>query len=1072
MTRSTPQQLASDPRASAWVAASAGSGKTKVLTDRILNLLLLGFSPERIVCLTFTKAAAAEMAQRLNSRLSMWAFLEISLLTQELESLLGKTPTTDEISRARHLLTAVLETPGGMKIMTIHRFCQSILGRFPLEAAISPKFTILDDQEADELLTRARNRVLTENTVNWATQLLTQHTTDGSFTKALKALSHHSGDLADVIKRFPTSEKQHQFFMDFFEVPETINILHPILPQVLRSHYFLKSEDICALQENAKDHPLVKRWLDEPENRVELYPEYKRVYLTKENKPYKKPPVNDPYEIERILDVHHLITRAELAQRNWAFLALGSACLGAYATLKEQQGFLDFDDLINRTLNLLNKPGVAAWVLYKLDGGIDHLLIDEAQDTSPRQWQVIQALTAEFFTPDKPYRTIFAVGDAKQSIYSFQGARPQEFIKLRHHYAQESQLLGQSWRDVSLDVSYRSTPQILALVDAVFTNDCHNKGVILGSESIQHTPYRRHDKGLVEVWPVISEDPCDEADETGWVLPLEMRRQQTPCETVAQNIAFHIYELLKAGDILPSTKKAIQPRDILILVRKRTSFTNALIRYLQQHKVPVAGADRLLLTSHIAIQDLLALGNFLVLPDDDYSLACVLKSPMIGLTEDDLFELCTLERSNLWLTLLKNNTTSQRLKRAYTFLNDCLDKVDYSTPYELYMHVLTSCREKFIARLGHECNDPIDEFLSQALVFEQKNAATLQGFIASIEAQELEIKRDSADAQRNEVRIMTVHGSKGLQAPVVFLTESLSDRSMMDALLWDVDDAGCARAVFLRPSQDLDTPATSYLKEKVSSVVTQENQRLLYVALTRPQDRLYVCAWQNNAKDPPLTSWYHAISTAMTTLETETCDGVRRFGGVEKGAGIQEYAVRRPLTKPTWLTTPLESEPPAPREKKTLIESDAITRGLVIHKLFEVLPEFPPAKRKAVATRLFPESSQDIEHTLSILNDPTYGHLFEGDSYAEVEISYVENGQTRFGRIDRLTINGDIVSIIDYKTGHKPDTIPSSYRAQLETYASALRTTYPTHTIETYLLWVDVPCIEKVDVRERVTRVA
>lgn len=1050
----TAQALAADPKVSAWVAASAGTGKTKVLTDRILNLLLAGFEPEKILCLTFTKAAAAEMANRLNERLSCWAIASPPELTQDLQILLGCTPTPEIFKRARQLFSCVLDTPGGMKIQTIHGFCQSILGKFPLEAGIAPHFQILDDGRAEKLLKQALNHVLTHSReVVPALSLLSQQMGDKRFSDILDDFHGNRRNFWSVIEAHDGLEGCITTLKEKLQIPDQFDLLDfGLIDRLIESAF----PQVC---QDDDEQPLREKFED-----------YLNQFLTKSSgKPReirKKLDSTQHLEAERVYRFHNTLNALEIAQKTTVLLILASEVLQEYSKQKERVSALDYDDLIDYTKALLNKPGSAAWVLYKLDGGIDHILIDEAQDTSPSQWQIIQSLTEEFLTADKPYRTIFVVGDAKQSIYSFQGASPEEFIRLRQHFAQSSSAMGQTWRDVSLSVSFRSTPAILDIVDDLFSCEIKRQGVAFEEDKIVHHAFRATHPGYVEVWPLLQELE-KEKEQKPWPLPIKRMTDDQPEQRLAQVITRKIQELLSSGRILPSTQHLIQPKDILILVRKRTQFNRFLIQELKNAGIPVAGADRFILTDHIAVMDLLALGEFLILPNNDLMLACVLKSPLVGLSEDELFELAHGRSGTLWGELIQRKENPGAFQRAYTFLQDLLDQVDIIPLYELYHRALTvgQGRHNFIARLGSECEDALDEFLAQAIDFDRENMPSLQGFIQFFKNQVLEIKRDSSDLQNNQVRIMTVHGAKGLQAPIVILSEHVNRRDNIDKLLWEKNQTGQPHMVVLRPSQGEDCPYTVRLKVEQAHREDQEDRRLLYVALTRAQDQLFVCGYQTG-KDIPEDSWYSLILETLKEKTIQKDDGSYRYQPLPDPQIIGVKLDDSPLELlPNWI----KEKPLFPvklgkqREPSSAEKTEAMERGVALHRLFEVLPDFPRGQwATVVETQISNQWKEDIPKVFEILNHPEYSKFFGCQSLAEVSVQGTVDGLPFLGRIDRLVVLEDTIVIIDYKTGVMPDQLPSSYRAQLKSYVDVLAPLYPTHRFKTFLLWVDVPKLVEV----------
>lgn len=1042
------QFLAADPKASAWVTASAGTGKTKVLTDRILNLLLQGFAPERILCLTFTKAAASEMVNRLMKRLAQWVTLPSHELNEELYNLLGADSLSPALlTRARHLFTLVLDAPGGMKIQTIHGFCQSILSRFPLEADIPPQFRVLDDHQAEEIVQEALYAVLKKPTALMETALaiLNPFMGDQRFQTIINDFFQNRTRITDLLAH-------HKTFWDYVR-----NLIH-----------FLEIEAFVQNPEEILDIDLVgrlKRQFVPAEGDFETYVD---TYLTKKWEIRKKIPADQQPQAERILRLVRSLSTLEAAQCTVAVLVLFQGIQEVYQKQKIHRCVLDYDDLIIQTQKLLAQPGIASWVMYKLDGGIDHLLIDEAQDTSTAQWEIIQSLTEEFFTSDKSYRTVFVVGDAKQSIYSFQGASPHEFLRLKNHFAQLSQGSGQNWREITLDLSYRSTTAILEIVDDVFASPQNKQGVSFNDEAVVHRAFRENHPGLVELWPLMGPHEEDKEDlYEKWCLPLERVDRITPQSRLANHLADEIEKWLLSKRILPSTRMPIQPRDILILVGKRTVLVQEIIRSLKKRNIPVSGADRLVLTDHIAIMDLLALGQFVLLPEDDLTLACVLRSPLIGMSEDDLFSLAHGRTGPLWASLSLKAKENAVFEEALLWLKACLRQADLSPVYEFYHWVLSEGegRRRFLSRLGHEPEDVLEEFLAQSLAYDHLHIGSLQEFIHFMSHQSREIRRDTSHTVHNQVRIMTIHGSKGLQAPIVILPDTAeSEAGKPDLILWAED------LVMLRPTQLQDTAATRYFKTKASEAEAEERRRLLYVALTRAQDCLYVGGWTSK-KDLPDDCWYRIL---QNTLNLKCGTHYFSQGYHEQ---ISDFVETEPSPTSSVLPAWAYTQPTGAirkenglKEKKPL-SCAAMERGILIHQFFEFLPQLPQNRRYEAACRIvkkeklnLSEWEKDIQAVLDILDSSVFREIFGPLGLAEVPVSGVVDGVPFQGRIDRLLVTSDTVTIVDYKTDSNPllNTVPSAYVKQLESYATALQLIYPNHQMRKLILWTTGPEIQEI----------
>lgn len=1052
---SYPQKLAASPHVSAWVSASAGTGKTKVLTDRILNLMLNGEDPARILCLTFTKAAATEMQTRLSHRLSAWVQMDDTQLHQSLEDL-WQGPVTPHLQyKARSLFTQILDLPGGIKIQTIHGFCQTVLARFPLEARIPAQFSILDDLTASTLLRRASAKMLHQESQEYPElfDLLALHYKDKKFEETLEDLLSQRRHLRQLRHHSLDSYSQH--LKATLNIPSSLSLLdcqarEALIANASQEGLYDRAGLLTCL--DLKANPILEHWLaSSVEDRVKLYDQYARLFLTADGAISKRPTVKHDGEAERIYRLNDTLNRLEIAQKSLILFVLGTAIYDHYQQQKLSESALDYDDLIEKTINLLNDPELAAWVLYKLDGGIDHILIDEAQDTNPAQWDVIKALMQDFFRPDKPNRTLFVVGDSKQSIYSFQGATPHDFVQLQHFFAQQSQAIGQSWRSVDLSISFRSTPEILNLVDCVFADKTLQEQV-LAESNLVHTPFRQDHQGKVCLWPSLLKSEAEEKDESSsWALPLNRIPDTGLHQQCAQQIAQQINHLLHSGIILPSTKQSIQPKDILILVRQRSDFINHLIRSLKQRHIPIAGADRFLLTSHLAVKDLLSLGQFLLQPLDDLSLATILTSPLIGLTHAELMTLSVDRQGSLWMELVKNSN-SPIYQPAYEWLKEALDKTDYLSPFELFSHILHKLdgKKRILSRLSHEAEDVLDEFLNLLLNLEHQLSPSLELVMGEILAQEYELKRDSADTQHNEVRIMTIHGSKGLQAPVAILIEKFNAKNPPSNILWHHKEQQC-NLLLVNPSKAQDIDFTTTLKSNHLFNEDAEDKRLLYVALTRAQDHLYICGYGDKQ---PKNAWYSLLESKGVPLEECISSAHSSLQHSPGAASVCSSILPEFLGAAVDLNHRLK-----PIEEKEPTTAQA-HRGILIHKLLEVLPDIPPSLWQEKGLQIIQGLTTDLDlqkdcltTTLTLLQTDNLQEFFGQDSIAELEVM-TANGDLI--RLDRVVL-GSTIKILDYKSSQTPPLssthISQAIKQQLEGYKQALTLLYPTHPIDCYVLW-------------------
>ncbi|MGB8841643.1 MAG: double-strand break repair helicase AddA, partial [Aliidongia sp.] len=884
---STPQRRAADSAASIWVAASAGTGKTKVLTDRVLNLLLSGTAPGRILCLTFTKAAAAEMANRLNARLAKWAILADIELRSEIKDITGEFPGPEQYARATQLFARVLDTPGGMRILTIHAFCQSVLRRFPLEAGIPPHFEVMDERSAAELRHETRNRILEQARAAPAGELacalaeILAHTREQGFAELMAALTAERGRLALLLDEaggleaylvrlsallgLAPSDSRTSVLGQF---AEEASFAGPALRRI--AGLLIASKSVT---DRDRGNALAAWLAASPQMRAAEWDIYRNQFLTQKMTPRAtlatKAVLAAESSIEsslaeeqaRVLAMQQRLAALVVHDASGALARFGHGFLVEYEKAKAQRALLDYDDLILATRTLLDRPGVAPWVLFKLDGGIDHILIDEAQDTNPEQWQVVAALAQDFFSGlgarDGP-RTIFAVGDVKQSIFSFQRADPQEFQRMRAHFGAQIQAATQKWAAVPLEISFRSTAPVLEVVDAVFARETARDGVALDGAVIRHRPWRRGHAGRVELWPLLAPDPADAGEP--WVPPVVQQAETAPRAQLAQLIARTVAGWIKSKAELESRGRPIRAGDILVLVRRRGGFVAELLRELKRLDVPVAGTDRMVLTSQLAVMDLMALGRFLLLPEDDLTLATVLKGPLIGLDEDQLFAVAHDRQASLWQALRAHGAPWAMAARET--LSALLARADFVPPHELYAELLGAGggRQRLIGRLGYEAVDAIDEFVNQTLAYERAHVPSLQGFLDWLDSGEAEIKRD-LDAGVDQLRIMTVHGAKGLQAPIVFLPDTVAVPTRLPPLVWPTDDA----AMLWAPGDGAGEPVAAAARSAAQRKRDQEYRRLLYVALTRAEDRLYICGWQSKVTKND-ACWYALIRDGMAQL--------------------------------------------------------------------------------------------------------------------------------------------------------------------------------------------------------------
>ncbi len=1127
------QLKASDPDVSAWVSANAGSGKTHVLTQRVISLLLRGEDPAKILCITFTKAAAANMAARVFDTLAEWTTLDDAALDKKLKAI-GFTSGPAIRARARRLFALALETPGGLKVQTIHAFCTRLLHQFPFEADVAARFAVLDEATEHQLLEKLTLDVMLEGaaqrsgalgralqtaiaaaadqtlhdvireTIGQRDRILQWVTQAGSLDLATEQLSYTLGvDPAETIEDIDERIHSESLFS-----PQDWPDAASVLGQGSKTDC-----DQAALFASLAN-------ISGAERRDVLL----SIFLTKEKSPRtrlatKKIVEANPAFVEKLLAEQQricaLLDRQNAAicrDKTRALLTIAYEIIKRYRTEKDRRGLLDYDDLIEKTLALFRKTS-AAWVLFKLDLGVNHVLIDEAQDTSPKQWEIISTLVSEFTAgagarPIK--RTLFAVGDDKQSIFSFQGAAPEKFAGMQRSFGRDFKAADLEMRAVKLQTSFRSGEVVLKAVDQVFAHQTIYKSLTSDDAGIPpHIALPDTAPGCVDIWPLVNPDARGKP--AGWDAPFDTQTETSPQIRLARRIARNVQLWTAAGT---------KPGDILILVRQRGSLFETIIRALKSAHIPVAGADRLVLTEHIAVMDLIVLADALLLPENDLALATALKSPLFGFNDDDLFKIAwDRGQKSLRTSLIGRSAQDSKFASAAHMIERLTDEARRTSPFTFYAQLLGpgGGRRKFLSRLGPEANDALDEFLNLALDYERRETPSLQGFVAWLRAAQTEVKRDMEQG-RDEVRVMTVHGAKGLEAPIVFLADTTTrptgyhpprliplalNGHETEALVW----AG---------SKTTDPGAVADARKSVLQASENEYRRLLYVAMTRARQRLIICGVGGRPKQDGTVSipdgcWYRLVEEALVTAdqsqsaEVEAEDGDGKIWRYLKSQPLRTHATAarsEPAANslPEWLThdaapEPQRQVPLAPSDawdedgngaatSSGLARKKAIRRGTIVHRLMQSLPGIPASRRGETAHAYLERARRadfddaEIAEMLSkveaILNDPRFAPLFASGSRAEVPIigRIPRTGRPSWsvsGQVDRLVVMPDSILVADYKTNHAPprsleEAVAAypNYVRQLALYRALLTAVYPGRAVHAAIVWTETPDLMEI----------
>jgi len=1133
------QARASDPASSAFVSANAGSGKTHVLVQRVIRLLLDGVPPEKILCITFTKAAAANMAERVFTTLGHWVTLNDDELDAAIRDAGIARPHAKLRMRARELFACALETPGGLKVQTIHALCTRLLQQFPFEANVPARFAVLDERDQAEMMERANLKVLLD----------ASRDPQSPAGRALDIAMASAADVTfrDVVREACLSRDHFMAWTDnagssdaaIAQVSaalgvESGNRLDDVEREIVDGPYLPRSqwEALAAILDSGSksDTDQAGRFREALAfSGSEQVDAYLDVFLTEALAPRKSvltkrfcdnnPAIGKLFEREAdrigaLIEKRRALT---IRDRTQALLIIATAVAANYRREKQERGLLDYDDLIDKTLEMLDRVS-SSWVHFKLDRGVDHVLIDEAQDTSPRQWDIVARIISEFTTGegarDGVKRTIFAVGDEKQSIFSFQGAAPREFDLQGRALQRKFTEARLQFERLAFKHSFRSGTAILQSVDQVFRDETIYRSIHAEHAYPLHEALPDAGPSLIDLWELELPDPRQDIE--GWQAPFDAISETNPEVRLARRIQAEIKSLIAAGTMTGNAgnRRRLSYGDVLVLVRRRGNAFDAVIQALKRANIPVAGADRLKLTEHIAIIDLMNLADALLLPQDDLALAVALKSPLFGLADDDLFKLAWQRGGSLRHALSEHAATDRKFAAAFARLKACEARAMQETPFAFYAWLIggDGGRARILRRLGHEANDALDEFLELALGYERKGAASLQGFMAWLRAADTEVKRDM-EISRDEVRVMTVHGAKGLEAPVVFLvdtTTSPADTTRLKLVRMPQGNAAphAPSVVVWAGKKAEDPPAVAAARAAMLGETEDEYRRLLYVAMTRAADRLIVggCMPGNRNALRPL-SWYDLIekglgNSGLHMQKVPPPDGVvKRFSRLED-ASPPEVAASVPASStviplPAWLRTPAAREAPIdnfvrPSDsdeatghlvrtgESTQLRARALQRGKLVHRLLQSLPDVPAQGRHKAALRYLARNAGEwaaaerdtlAAQVLSLIGDSRFAAVFSPGSRAEVPLmGRVDRPQCApvlvSGQVDRLVVTPAELLIIDYKTSHAPPATvseaPVAYIGQLALYRAVLAKLYPGLPVRAALLWTETPEIMEI----------
>jgi ATP-dependent helicase/nuclease subunit A len=1036
------QLKASNPEFSTWVAASAGTGKTKILTDRVLRLLLSGANFNKILCITFTNAAAGEMKERIASSLARWSLLTDDQLEDDITDIIGRAPSRAQQIKARILYELYLRADEKINIQTIHSFCQSLLKKFPVEAGISPNFKVIDENKSNFILQKIKKKLLIQPELELINDFLITNFHEliideilGEIIQHKTKFSYRSEDIYTESKKIiknlsKINQSKYQLILEHPIIQDIVGF--NISPEELKNFFLNKDGE--------KRKRIVAQKIAKPGSSL-----YQDLELFQE----------EIYKLDQDERALHLENYSKL------LALLSGFIIHSYESYKISKGLLDYDDLIIYANKLLTASEAKEWVLYKLDGGIDHLLVDEAQDTSFSQWQIIESIIEEFYSGEsstsEKNRTIFVVGDEKQSIFSFQGADVESFTKMNTHLRQKMAEGGKKFENVNLEISYRSAGEILDVVHAVFDDIKTKMPNLFTTDLIKLTPFRTKYKGCVELWPLCTNDG---EDNNFWPISTGQNEdsEQSTKATLAKKISEYIKEQLSSKRVIPSTGKIISPNDFMILFRKRDELTDEVIKALKNAQIEVEGLDRISLKENLAVQDLLSAAKFALNTNDDLNLAALLKSPLISISEQELYEIATSRKYlSIWEYIEQNlSTLAAKLNQFLVIFQE----TNLSSFFQYIVDVL-GFRNILNANCGPDSNDAIDELLYAASDFATQENTSLQHFIFWLENYDGSIKRDSSASDK--VKIMTLHASKGLQAPFVILCDTSSMPTNSERFLFD------------EKGRSLSAKNSSYipsyykeLKEQKKQKVFGEYLRLLYVGMTRAEDHLII-AGHRAGKSLPENCWYELARVAMENIAELQDDGTLTYGIQESDcAPKMEKASNK--TNIDFFTPAKKSFMPAkPKEenaKKTpspLSAKDPMGYGLVFHKILEDAINAKElhmmAKHPLVAT-LSANLQKRIKVSIAkIIANEDFQALIQNDIKTEITIGFNFENIQAINRLDLLIKKRDEIIIIDYKSDASPakklSDVPENYQKQLGFYKQIVGEIYNDHKIRAMILWLE-----------------
>jgi ATP-dependent helicase/nuclease subunit A len=1115
---SDEQEKAASPQDDIWLTASAGTGKTQVLTARVMRLLLSGAPPESILCLTFTKAAAAEMAERLHKKLAQWVRASDNDIKHDLFALGAPHFNQEILARARTLFARVLSAKGsGLSILTLHSFCESLLAAFPVEAGISPHFTVMSEADEHSLFAEVLHQAVVQD------DIFKQNLSASAFNigeqKTRNLLAHsaqHEASFEALGEGFyPKLRLALGMSLEPSRAALEARCHNEEIEKIVRNMIGALTRQKNKTNENQAGR--AQHWLSKTENRLEGLEEFMLLWLTQKDTPRSitnkflaaEPayeswvaqldsyfrPIRDQLYCERYFDIH---TPALLVARKFAQL---------YGEAKRAHGYLNFDDLIYYAKALLKSEDIGAWIRYKMDKAIDHILVDEAQDTNDAQWAIINALSDSFYDEENKVgahstRSMFAVGDEKQAIFSFQGTNPQAMQKAQHHYARKNAAIGRTLSPLQMNESWRSTPMILNFVDKVLAEiGFENLGLVFAPQ-LHETQTERF--GHVELMPLIKQDEDEEAaggddDAEGGSEDSVSSAELKLATAIAKKIKAMIVEKQPIYDLAARKSRPMEQGDVMIVLRQRGQLARLIIARLHEENLAVAGIDRLPLRTPLVINDAIAALKFALQPFDDLNLACLLVSPLIGWSQEEL-QAAIINRpltkygkpKHIWQHLRDTQQDNAAVTLLYTLLR-MADTLDPGAFFETLLSGKLQGRAKALERLGEEARDSLNALVSAAQDYSQRESGGLQGFLGWYEKNETIVKRESSTA-RGTIRVLTVHGAKGLQAPVVILADASRKPREVQPDILEIDMGEGVKLPITHPNKEFRLGELGARAAAQEAKDVQEYYRLLYVALTRAETRLLIWGFQKT-KQLDDACWYRVCERAFMALgapEESAAPRVLQSGILEtleerkEARGQGRLAIPPPDETQAWVRiyAPQEKRPARPLQPSRLMEDSAgsaplnpaqqaaVRRGKILHMLLEKMPGLNAAHRKEAAQHWLrvsfglvdaAEAGRYIDAVTKVLENADFAHIFSNAALVEAPLAGVVNGVVISGTVDRVLITENDIFIVDYKTTRRPPRdaqhISIAHQRQMAAYVAVLKNIFPQHEVQPALLYTEIPAL-------------